>query len=91
MTELSERIEDKRPPAGLASDWVGVAPTKEVFIKDAVAGSEFIKHLKKLLDTKFQNSSQLDYEKDASERERAFAGGYRKALKDIYRLLQLDI
>lgn len=90
MPELTERIASGRPPAGVASDWLIAGATKEVITKEAGIGDAILARLRTVLDHKFQVSCQIDYEQDASERERAFAGGYRKALKDIHRLLQLD-
>ena len=92
-TALTEKIDSGRPPKGLAMEWLSGpwgSATKQDVVKDAIQGEGILKRINQILDVKFQTSTEPDYSTDASERERAFSAGYRKALKDVHRLLQLD-
>lgn len=75
---------------GMMSDWTkGGTPSAEV-IKEAKLGSLILDRLKAILAARFNEQAAKEYDVDASERSMAFAAGYRKCLKDIHRLIQLD-
>lgn len=90
MTELTEQIIDGRPPANISSDWLTGGARAPDVAKDAVDGAKILARLRAILEQKFQLAARTEYDVSANERERAFESGYRKALKDVYRLLQLD-
>jgi hypothetical protein len=91
MTELTENVQEARPPKGVVSDLTKVdGSTPGVVIKEAVEGEKILKRLMAVVEAKFQAATRVEYDVNANERERAFESGYRKALKDVYRLLQFD-
>lgn len=90
MTELTESVLDGKPSTSVHSDWLTDGAKAPEVVKDAIDGANILGRLRKLLDRKFQNSAKTEYDKGATERERAFESGYRKALKDVYRLLHID-
>jgi hypothetical protein len=90
MTELAEQITDGRPPANISSDWLTGGTKAPDVAKDATDGAKILGRLRTILEQKFQLAAKTEYDVNATERERAFESGYRKALKDVYRLLQLD-
>lgn len=88
--ELTEKIGGKRLPSGVAPDWLVGGATKERVLQEAAEGEKIMARLRLVLDEKFQSRCASEYDQASSERERAFDSGYRKCLKELYRLLQLD-
>jgi hypothetical protein len=91
MKELKENIQSKRAPKGVLSPWLAGGTTKEVVAREAAQGAAILKRLQTLIEDKFQSLAEIEYDSSASERERVLAAGERKAYRDMYRLLQLDI
>ncbi len=91
MKELVEAVAPATASKSVVSDWLKNGATAEEIKKEAVKGTAILERLKVVVDAKFQEQANKDYDPDATERELAFSAGYRKALKDMYRLLHLDI
>lgn len=79
-----------RQGAGLSSDWLKSGATKDAVLKEAAEGTKILARLSKILKDKFQEQAEKDYDIKATDRELAYAAGYRKCLKDVFRLVQLD-
>ncbi len=90
MSDLVESLPSAKDEPVVASDWVKDGTTREAVLQEARAGYAILARLRQVLASKFQEQAAKEYDPAATERALAMAAGYRKALKDVYKLIQLD-